>query len=614
MLNTNQKNIVEDLVRIKLLMSYSNKKTLTENSVISEQDDIFVGEPGERAFRAGQTIREYQKQKKKELDAEIEGYKNSCRYPDKVVVPTKDHMGLTGMETVKAVNWEKSKDGKVQYSWCAYPWKNGVAWTPNNSVVKFWDIAGISEMADTFVKQMEEFGAGHPTAYVWNKWDKNDVIKQMSNLCKLGTIDYVKIGNTPGTDTFKSSFQWDVEGNNPLTPYSLQHIIKYIGLTNNEGKSLPQPVWNDPRSEYEKFIDDYGELIQWCTVIAGFIAGYFTGGATWVVIAEIAVDLVVGVAVGARQLETGDNIGAVMSFVCSVAPFIKLPNVFKGIKPSEFKALGKKFADSGLTSQSTVEDFVKFHNGLSEGEKKIMNLTFVNSDEMVEAQFKTAFKEGCEKLSKDPQELMDFVSNIAKTDKNLFTPIKWFKRMAAVEFTIQISSFFVGLALEIFFGEQLNDEQKKLLTSVHAKTPDSMKKYWLTNVVENIKSPEQLTKMLREQNEGLKKVIQFESTAENVASYVKMQIDQSIENNTGTVVSGEGLTDVKDPKEITVSTLEELNKLKSEEGWITINELGRQKFVEVVKITNVLTDSNGNRIYALYKPKLEIKNNTNKKL
>jgi hypothetical protein len=123
-------------------------------------------------------------------------------------------------------------------------------------------------------------------------------------------------------------------------------------------EELEQYYGYDGRSEFDKFMDSgWGQLAQFGAVAALMIAGFFTEGATWVV----AADLLLNLSIGSYYLNRGNTREALMYFIfAGMGGLHKFYNVINngiktaGVKGIELTTVSKSIASKmvGLTFDS----------------------------------------------------------------------------------------------------------------------------------------------------------------------------------------------------------------------------------------------------------------------
>jgi hypothetical protein len=563
----NKKNISDELVRISLLMNYSLDKTLTENVKVLKQNKKVIKEQVPVVGNQGSSTKDIE-------DPEITNYKNSCLYPNKVVDPKKmvDSHGFSGMDAVKAVNHEANlvKDKKdesgnpVKYNWCAYPFQKKWIWVPSTA-----KIAWVSE--ESIINFAKKIGSGFENWLTTNgykgectKFDTNQVANELLKRMNIGDVNQINVGELKYTQ----SAYWDMnEGEHPCSPTNKMHVIKvYNGLYDDNGKVYSGPNWVDPRSDYEKFIDEWSFWVEIGVAIASFFAGLITGGATWVVYLEVFLEAVIGTASSIRQFQTGDNIGGSVSALFAILPFIKLPISFRGISKDDMVSLSKKWSDSGLKYNSSPEEYMKFVNEeLTDSERKLMSLVFKNSDELVEGKFKSELLKAL-KDQLDYEWAIKNIGDVVADNPDLLKKIPIWKRIPAIELTSQLSTMLIGTVFEITMGQKLNDEQKMALSRLHSVVPDELKSQWFVTIVENV---ENIDTIIKTQDKKFEIISDFVGKdVEILNTYIKDSIASSSKEVGGE--SNSELNDVPKIHEIKLSETE-LIKLK-ENGWKTFDD------------------------------------------
>jgi hypothetical protein len=288
---------IKSLEKIKLFMNYSLNKTLSEN--ITEQENIKT--------KSDLMYQEWEKEQRAEKEKNKTAWKKRCRYPDKAMLPPKNKAGVEG------------KDALID-GFCYYPApsKNGVSgiYIPEDSEISWWTVEKISYAVDQHLKE-------NP------KENRKEFIKNFSQIFPLGTVLSFKVK--------KSRYGSRITFNKATGLWEFKYFY-------NKSTNMPyqQPEWVDERTKYQKFVDEYGFAIQMTAALATAIAGMMTGGAAWVLYAEIALEGGLGLAVGLRDMEKGENVGAALSFITGVLPMLKLVKEFTGIPRKAFTELSEE--------------------------------------------------------------------------------------------------------------------------------------------------------------------------------------------------------------------------------------------------------------------------------
>ena len=437
---------IQSLEKIKLFMNYSLEKTLSEN--ILEQEHIKTKSDLMYQDWAPE-IRDEERAKQK---TEENTWKLGCKYPDKALLPAKNEAGVEG------------KDALIK-GFCFYPspGKNGISgiFIPKDSKIDWWTVDYISYAVDQHLKKYPDE-------------DRKLLIQNFSDIFPLGTVFNFNVGNSRYTTRISlnsTTGLWE---------------FKYFSRIGDE-KAYEQPYWEDERSDYQRFVDDYGFAIQITAALGTAVAGLLTGGAAWVLYAEIFLEGVSGFAVGFREVEKGENVSAALSFITGILPMLKLSKVFTGIPEKEFIELSNELKNAGLTATSDVSKYVEFYNGLSPDKQKIMSKLLKQDD---------YFKEKLLKSLNDelPKIVNDGFKKMVKENPELLKSIPFFERLWARE--LGTNSFFVilGILVNVVWGDILNAQDLEKLKGVYSVVPENLKKEMAFNLISNVEILPKLTK------------------------------------------------------------------------------------------------------------------------
>jgi len=500
-------------------MNYSLEKTLSEN--ILEQEHIktksdLMYQDWEKEERDSESAKE---------EAEKNNWKQGCKYPDKALLPPKNEAGVEG------------KDALID-GFCFYPApsKNGVGgiYIPKDSKIDWWTVDYISFAVDQ-----------HLTRYPDE--DRKLLIQNFSNIFPLGTVFYFNVGESIYTTRISlnsTTGLWE---------------FKYFYRT-SDGKPYEPPIWVDNRTSYQKFVDEYGFAIQITAAVATAIAGALTGGAAWVLYAEIALEGGLGLAVGLRDMEKGENVSAALSFITGILPMLKLSKVFTGIPEKEFIELSNELKNAGLTATSDVSKYVEFYNGLSPNKQKIMS-KLLKQDDYFKSQLLKSLGDELPKIVNNGLEKM------VKENPKLLQSIPFFERLWVRE--IGSNSIFITILtlINVVYGDVLNDKDVERLKGVYSSVPESLKKEMAFNLLANGDKIKEIINT--ESFKSIEKIANTKKVGGNWAKWYNTKLKDSVTQAGGTYIE---LADDTSKAVQNINNRKKDEKILRKQGWVPMSE------------------------------------------
>jgi hypothetical protein len=489
--------------RILSIINFNPSKTLNENynSLIIEQK-----------FGMNTDYTQLQSdQQKWEKEEEKSQYPNYCSSKDKAA---KGYKNLIPNYCFYGAPVEMSYDGGVR----------GI-WIHKDAKIKFWNLSSLNNFVDR----------------VWTNWyenkkiegyNKEDLIKNLSEVCPIGTVSQFSFSGR----TYTSHIIFDRQ--------EYQQDKKWIfkGFFSKEDKlKYEEPVWVETRTPKQIFIDNYGTYLQLGGVIATIIAGALTGGAGWVLWAEILYEGAIGHLVGQREFEKGENISAVFSYITGALPMLKLTKFFRGIDPKLFNELARDIASTTIRNE---EEMLQFYNSLNDypEKQKLFQKIFLQ-DEISEEIFEETIREmrTVDNLAIPPyvstEQIMNLAKSVLENNSQMFKSLKFWDKLWARELTWNAIVGILDLVLDLTLGEKLNDKQKQSIEWAYAKIPDSHKKEFIYNVVNNpeviqsfvehIEDSRNLT--IKKSDEYFSTILQHEIRKKG-KDYVELPEDPSVSN------------------------------------------------------------------------------------
>lgn len=564
-----KQDVSKILQRQLLLMGYKSDNTLSEN-IEQIKNKSFIVEQGS-ADRYTNYLNSEEGLKQHDIDQAnktANTYPNYCWEKGKgTILPGENEHGLSGAEAIP--------NGDNGEKFCAYRGANNtLLFLPALNTNEITFITGSEEVYSYYYNQKKD-------AKNLNPQDEENYISYLQQTYPMG-VEVVTTFNVSGNqykiwqqairDSKAPAFyDYDNSGvkGDSWNDYTRQ--FRFIGYFTNDRVPYENPDWNDPRTEYQKFVDDWAIWIQIGAAVATAIAGALTGGAAWVLTAEIILELGLGIWAAQREFERGDNISGTASLIFGLLPMLKLTKWFPGVSDEVFKSLSKKIKESGLEATDDIADYVRWHSGLEEEEQKLLS-KFLQQDEVNRNKM---LKEIGEALGKESSsKIDDGLKAMIKANPDILKDITFFNKLWVREIGANLGVVVITTALQLCCSKFLNDETKMKLSTIYSVIPDSTKKLLTYNVVSNPELAEQIIDNMTEKT--FEQNFDVESGVKSIKEWVENNVKESVEEAGGTytiIDDPEADTSQDKPlqdenKVINQSGLDSLKK----EGWMTMNE------------------------------------------
>jgi hypothetical protein len=555
--------------RIKLLINYNLLSTYSENyRSIIEQSITQVP----TSTQTPEEIRQKDYERKNKIEST---YPNYCPYKEYTVLPPKNEFGEEG-------------DKAIPKGWCYYRTPVGGIFLPIQgnpehpplTNIGVSSIKSISNQVDVLIKKGTE-----PES------KRESLIKNLSNIIPPDSILSFTLG-----DSIKYSLR--------LAKRDDVGIWYPSTFKNKNGDQWINPKVEDVRSSYQKFIDEWGLVIQLGTAAITIIAGIFTAGtAWWLLPAELGLELTVGTMVGLREFEKGNNISGVMSIIFGALPGLKYSKYFRGINPKTFESLSVKMGNAGLNESSSVGDYVKFYNRLNDEEKSLMS-QFLEHDDLTKREIiKSVGEYISKKESKDFivkfDEIFDLPGGYSPGQMIKPENLPLLKKLWVRELGSNGAVIVIDGILNLCCNKQLNNEQKQTFEWIYWKLPETTQEELLVNFVNYAnKSPEILDSIKNDPvYQDLKDALgeEIRQSAENVHTYLDSVLSDNFNENGAKYIqlssdSTESNLDLD--RDLKVNN-EELDSLKNN-GWVLMSDLPYEEWPEDFNSDNLKT-INGER-------------------
>lgn len=552
-----KQDVSKILQRQLLLMGYKSDNTLSEN-IERIKSKSFLTEQGSMDMRDDYYgSEEYIEKHDTEMSNKIaRTYPNYCwNNGEGTVVPGENEHGLSGADAIPV-----GDNGEM---FCAYRGVgNKLLFLPVNTTdIKFNE--GSIEEANRYL----EIRMSDESADPISKDDeglKRAFVEFITSNFIAGSVRKF----TAGGITFTT---WNQRI--PQSSVNPKMSFNFYGYCPTGGGSecYSNPVWKDPRNSYQKFVDEWGLWIQIGAAVATAILGAVTGGATWVLTAEILVEMGLGIWVAQREFERGDNIAATASIIFGLLPMLKLTKWFPGVSDDVFKSLSKSFAESGLQATDDVADYVLFYNKLDDEQRMLLS-KFLKQDDLNRNRM---FEEIAKQLGEmSAGKIDDGLKAMIKANPKILKDISFFNRLWVRELGANAGVIVVTTALELCCSKMLNDETKMKFSKVYSVIPDSTKKLFTYNIVNNPEQAEAIIDSMSQKT--FEDNFDVESGIESIADWARKNVKESTESAGGEFIDiNDTESDTSQDKPVKgepkITTQSQIDSLKNE-GWMTMNE------------------------------------------
>ena len=371
----------------------------------------------------------------------------------------------------------------------------------------------------------------------------------------------------------------------------LNGLFNFLYYYGSDGKIYNGPSITDRRTKYQKFIDEWGTIVQISVLIATSIA---TAGATGIVatLAELGIELTTSTILALRDFEKGDNIMGIANILSGGFSGLKLIPRFRGVNINTLKEAGIELKESGLSISSTEDEYIKFITKLNE-EKPEVALTIRKALTMDDLSRDILAKE----INK---EVRLTLKNVIEENPDIINKISFWKKLWVRDVGAQLGVIGVGVLLEFTpLAKKWNDQTKQQYEWILTKIPKEHNPTFIVNTLRNdvLQSPE-IINSLYELCEGISDKVNEKYVSELVASY-----QNEILQKEGKTFNTEGEDITLIPMEIDVQKSED-DLLK--EGYININDV--QNFNDIDTQVEWVVSTDNKTYVKLLKEESTIKN------
>lgn len=467
--------------RVKLLINYSLKKTLSENkSYLDEQGPLRgsiysrVGDP-EQIRQAGF---EAEARKERRKEQELTDYRKQaeaagCLSPERIVLPGVNKKGLSGMDAVVpeypctyAAPVSCYMKTGAEYARAIEERAFQTLYLPPGSRVWFRDDP--TEWEDSIGEHIGEID---------DPKRELEVIEKYLKMWPLGTVkmfeiaseaEYVRIDD-------ETSFNKGLYIGNMITGaqcggYPSEYELRFgwyfhkAGLKKDSSGNIvyqmdgyPQMEFADNRDWWDYGIDEYGTAIQWTVFGLTFLANVFCYGCATPLLLEIFTEATLGVAFAQRDLEKGDNISAAFNLLFAALPMFKATKIGGAVPAQQGFEVIADMRRAGLSSASKPAEIIQWYRRARPELQEAYSKMLRGQDEWSEVRLKKFFEDANDEMrayiKANPDEIMR---------------IPWIKKLHNRDITVSGILFILNLLGDIYLGQKLNDAELNRLESIHA--------------------------------------------------------------------------------------------------------------------------------------------------
>jgi len=307
------------------------------------------------------------------------------------------------------------------------------------------------------------------------------VRQRIEQLFPKGSI--IRFNVNEGSYIFNSSVSVD-----PITS-----DLMFDWYYDQDGNQYDQPKTVDRRTDYQKFIDDWGMWVQLGALLAAsiFVPAF---APVWGLYLELGLELSTGLILAQRDFEKGDNIMGVVNILTGGISSLKLIPAFRNINPAVAKRLSDYIESSKLNTKlisskgvATLPPrdkamYVNFIKNLAKKDPEAAQVLnkLTHYDPYTESLIKNELPKSIQK------EVLDNIKNTIKNKPSLLGDIKIWDRLWVLDLKRQFGFMGLGLALDYSpLGKILNNEEKQKYKWIYENIPDYAKKIYDFNAANN---------------------------------------------------------------------------------------------------------------------------------
>jgi hypothetical protein len=487
-----KEKLIKEILRSKLLMGYELSKTSKEN--LLEQNPV---------YRSQSSIEDELERDKKEKEQEIANtYPNYCKYPDKTYKMPEACGAIldTGIPGLKAPTSTKEERLEVK-EFCNYgqPSKDNDGLAMSLLLPKDAEIIFISE--NTIITTIKDFVKKYPEYYD-NKQDIEWLGENISKIIPINTVSEFTIGNEKWILVLKLNKTKNMAGAYGKWVDALNNQWEILGYRNKENIFWPYIQCLDVRTPRQKWVDDNGWWLQWAGILVTAVAGVFTGGATWILAAEILAEMSIAGFVAYREYEKGNNVEAAVSVVTGLLPWLKAGKAFRGVSKKGWTNISETLTNNSgkYNNFQSADDLKTFYDDLSIDGKNAFNV--IQRQDEVSRQLLLGQDFASELAANGEKAFLEKAKEMFKLYPDAKIKIDFIRRLWAKELGLNFGVIGFGMVVEAMWGDILDSKHKELLNGLILSVPPNAQLEILFNLaqINPSRAPEFAARWKQEQN------------------------------------------------------------------------------------------------------------------
>ena len=253
---------------------------------------------------------------------------------------------------------------------------------------------------------------------------------------------------------------------------------------------------------------------------------------------------------------------------------LKLSPAFKGLNSQALKSVSEKVKGAGLTKSSSFKDYLKFYRSLGDEEQKVMSQIFTQ-DEIARTKFLNEIKFAVDEA------LPKLVTQEITKNPQILRQLSFWDKLWARELSANGAVVIIGLATQLLFGKQLNDEEKQKLTQLYQYIPKEHSKEFFYNIAMNGNNVGEILNNIP--TKDLNKLVNTSKVSDNINKWYNSKLKSAVEKTGGEYT--ELPSDPSKSAENVEASKQKVKKYRND-GWVPEKELNNREWYDMIFIND----------------------------